>query len=80
MMALSSETAFDVEPDIDAVGTLAPAPVVMPIPRGDELATPDTLELLLRPRNVVQPRAFCKGSGRQASPTDAIRKLLGDLK
>ena len=79
-MAFYSENAFGLAPAIDAIGTLAPAPVVMPIPKGDELATPDTLELLLRPRNVVQPRAFCKGSGRQASPTDAIRKLLGDLK
>ena len=79
-MAFPRKTAFDLAPAIDAVGTVAPAHVVMPIPKGDELATPDTLELLLRPRNVVQPRAFCKGSGRQASPTDAIRKLLGDLK
>jgi hypothetical protein len=77
MMALSSETAFDVAPAIDAVGTLAPAPVVMLISEGDKLATLDTLKFLLRPKNVVQLRAFCKGSGRQASPTNAILKLLG---
>ena len=80
MMAFYSENAYDLAPAIEAIGTLAPAPVVMLIPKGDKLAIPDTLKLLLRPKNVVQPRVFCKGSGRQASPTNAIRKHLGDLK
>ncbi len=76
-MAFSNETAFGLVHADDAVGTLASAPVVMPIAKGNELAIPDTLKLLLRQKNVVQPRASCEGRGLQASPTNAILKLLG---
>ena len=76
-MAFSSETTFGLAPAIDTVGTLAPAPAVVLVPKGAQLAIPDTLKLLLRPKNVVQPRASCKGRVRRASPTHANRKLLG---
>ena len=35
-MAFSSETAFDLAPAIEAVGTLATAPVVVPGPKADQ--------------------------------------------
>lgn len=80
-MAFYSEAAFDLAPAIGAVGTLAPAPVVMPIPKGDKLAIPDTLKPASTIAEIrIQPRPFYKCRGRKASLTDAIRKPLGDLK
>ena len=64
-MAFSSETAFGLVPADDAVGIVAPDPVVVPVPQADELAILDTLELMLAPEDVVELRALYKGSKKR---------------